>query len=434
MGVVLLLAGASGVPAAPSTLLTVEGIRTGLNGDGTRLVIDLGRKSDFRAFHLSNPYRIVLDIEAAKWVTPKSGLMPGGLVRGYRSGNLADGVTRVIFDLGRAAVITNAQFMPKDSFRKDRIVVDLMPSSPNWFTQRMSEVFGNRNLKGKGSAPYAVSGFGEARDRAMRQETVPDIDADVTGRLNTMGKPGIPAPNRKPGKNARKYVIVIDAGHGGEDPGALGKYGVREKNITLSVARMLERILTETGRYRPVLTRSTDKYIKLRDRVSLARKAGADLFISIHADKIERVGVTGASIYTLSQNASDAETARLADQENNSGVVAGVDLAQESQDVADILLDLAMREKMNESKMLAKYITSGFANKNIRMLPNSHRAAGFAVLKAPDVPSVLIETGFLSNPNEAKLLSTAAFQRRLAEGILIGVDAYFRKMSALQKL
>ena len=192
--------------------------------------------------------------------------------------------------------------------------------------------------------------------------------------------------------------------------------------------------MEETGRYTVVLTRNKDFYVKLRERLNISRKVNADLFISIHADSIDRKGVRGASIYTLSEKASDAETARLAEDENNSGFVAGVDLGQESQEVADILLDLAMREKMNESNMYARMLKHALIKKKVRLLPNSHRSAGFAVLKAPDVPSVLIEIGFISNPREAKLLKSRKFQRKVGSSILKGTDSYFRKIKALQKL
>jgi len=182
-----------------------------------------------------------------------------------------------------------------------------------------------------------------------------------------------------------------------------------------------------------VLTRDRDFYIKLHERVDISRRVKGDLFISLHADKIDRKGTRGDSIYTLSEKGSDAETERLAESENKAGFVAGVDLDQESEDVADILLDLAMREKMNESNMFARMLKGALNGGNIRLLPNSHRSAGFAVLKAPDVPSVLIEMGFISNPEEAKLLSSSQFQRNLASSITQGVDAYFRKIRALQK-
>ena len=434
------LPGAAQTKAAPQGQ-SIEGIRTGLGAGGTRLTVDLGVKSDFRAFHLANPYRIVLDLPSSKWLSPKSGLMSGGLVRGYRSGTLEGGQTRIIFDLGRAAVISNASFLPKNSFDKNRIVIDLAPSSANLFNARLPQVYGSRDLKGTiAPPPAAISSYAREQDRIVRSAGLPSEDSDVTDMVRQK-QPDLSAEkapeNRTAApisrKQARKYIVVIDAGHGGEDPGAAGRGGIIEKRITLTIAKELERQLSETGRYRAILTRSTDKYIKLRERVAIAKRAKADLFISIHADKIDRTGVRGASIYTLSQNASDNETARLADQENNSGVVAGVDLANESQDVADILLDLAMREKMNESKLFARYLETAFRDKSIRLLPNSHRAAGFAVLKAPDVPAALIETGFLSNPDEAKLLSTSAFQRRIASAMLDGIDAYFRKIQALQK-
>ena len=249
----------------------------------------------------------------------------------------------------------------------------------------------------------------------------------------------VPMPVRKPqsvtlpGNTVKKkYTVVIDAGHGGQDPGAVA-HGLREKNITLAVAQALRQQLEETGRYRVVMTRARDVYIKLHERVDLSRREEGDLFVSIHADMMERSNTRGASIYTLSSTASDAETARLADDANNSGVVAGVDLRTESEDVAGILLDLAMREKMNESSLLARFIEESFRRESIRLLPNSHRSAGFAVLKAPDIPAVLIETGFLSNPEEARLLSTPQFQRKIAEAISLGIDAYFRKIEALQK-
>ena len=233
---------------------------------------------------------------------------------------------------------------------------------------------------------------------------------------------------------ARRWVIILVAGQGGHDPGALAAGGVKEKNITLSMARALKTVLEDTGRYKVYLTRDNDSFIPLRQRVAIARKRGGDLFISLHADKIDRKNVRGASIYTLSEKASDAETERLADQENKAGVVSGVDLSGEEADVADILLDLAMREKMNESNLLARYVEDAIRRKNIRLLPNSHRSAGFAVLKAPDIPSVLVEIGFLSNPEEAKLLNSKDFQAKMASALREGIEAYFAKIQALQKI
>ncbi len=405
--------------AAPPAGLQVDEIRYGGGGRTTRIVFDLNQQTDFRAFLIDAPYRIVVDLPKAEWKTFKSRLISNNpVIKSYRSGELDDGLTRVIFDIKKPAVINNIFTIAKNGMDKDRLVIDLEPSSPNTFNAQKSRVFGNRQLHGS-AAVKTPSGSGYAA-----------IENDLV-------KAVIPGGTSKPSsilhKEQKIYTIVIDPGHGGEDPGAEAS-GAKEKFITLSVARELRRQFEETGRYKVVLTRDKDVYIKLHDRVAISRDVKGDLFISIHADKIDRKGVRGASIYTLSEKASDTETARLAEEENNAGFVAGVDLSQETQDVADILLDLAMREKMNESNLFARMLSQSLQRKNVQLLPNSHRSAGFAVLKAPDVPSVLIETGFISNPDEAKLLSSGQFQRNISAAILDGVDGYFRKIQALQKL
>lgn len=407
--------------AAPASLI-IKDIRYGLRGKETRIVIDLSQKVDFRAFHLSDPYRIVVDVPAAKWSVAKTKLLGDKLIKSYRSGNLDGGITRIVFDMQKPAVISNAFPLARRGDNEDRVVIDLAPASVNLFTARKENIFGTLKPDKTKTAAKPSSSF-----RDQQNKLAEDAEPQLVQASAVLPQ----KPSRKPG--TRKYTVVIDAGHGGEDPGALGGH-VREKNLTLTIAKELKRQLDETGRYRAVLTRDRDVYVKLRDRVDLSRKMDGDLFISIHADKIGRTSVRGASIYTLSENASDAETARLADAENNSGVVAGVDLAQERPDVANILLDLAMRDKMNESNLLARFLEGALRSKNVRLLPNSHRAAGFAVLKAPDIPSVLIETGFLSNPDEARLLSSPSFQMRISSAILDGIDAYFRKIETLKKL
>jgi len=402
-------------PCRADDMLSVEGVRYGGGAGKTRIVIDFNAKPDFRAFLLDGPKRLAVDLPPVSWRVPGAAMTGHGLVKGYRSGELEkDGLTRVIFDLKGPAEVVGAFALPRTGTAKDRLVIDLRPVSQNMFAAKTAEVYGNATLKGTGSLKSPSSGVGQDRDRQMAQINPPQKNM----------------PSVIPEKILR--TIVIDAGHGGQDPGAQGG-PYREKDITLAIARELGRQLDETGRYRVVFTRNSDYYIKLHERVDISRREKGDLFVSIHADKIDRKGVSGASVYTLSETASDAETARLADDENNAGVVAGVDLKEESQDVADILLDLAMREKMNESNVLAKGVVEAFRRKSVRLLPNSHRSAGFAVLKAPDVPAILIETGFISNPDEAKLLSSGPFQRKIAGAMVDGIDAYFRKMQVLQK-
>ncbi len=225
-----------------------------------------------------------------------------------------------------------------------------------------------------------------------------------------------------------KPMIVIDAGHGGDDPGAIGANGAKEKTVTLAAAKELKEKLESTGRYRVHLTRSTDKFIKLPDRVKIGRTQGADLFISLHADSIDKPGVSGASIYTLSNTASDAQTAKLAARENRADLIAGIDLSHEDKEVADILIDLTMRDTMNQSKFFANTVVKQAKSQGIKLLEKPHRFAGFAVLKAPDVPSVLIEMGFMSNRNEVSQLSSPAYRAKIVNAVAGGIDAYFAKV------
>lgn len=221
-----------------------------------------------------------------------------------------------------------------------------------------------------------------------------------------------------------KPVVVIDPGHGGADPGAIGVSGVYEKYITLAMARELKTQLEKNGRYKVFLTRDRDVFIRLRDRIAIARQYNADLFISLHADSVGSAQMKGLSVYTLSQNSSDAEAQALADKENKADLIAGVDLSHESADVANILIDLAQRETMNRSAGFAGGVVDE-VGREVDLLGNTHRFAGFAVLKAPDVPSVLVEMGYLSNDQEERSLRQPEYRAKLAKGISRAVDRFF---------
>ncbi|NFV79330.1 N-acetylmuramoyl-L-alanine amidase [Magnetospirillum aberrantis] len=221
-----------------------------------------------------------------------------------------------------------------------------------------------------------------------------------------------------------KPVVVIDPGHGGVDPGAIGVSGIYEKYITLAVARELKAQLEKNGRYKVHLTRDRDIFIRLRDRIAIARQYNADLFISLHADTVSNAQMRGLSVYTLSQNASDSEAQALADKENKADLIAGIDLSHESADVANILIDLAQRETMNRSAGFAGGVVEEVGH-DVTLLGNTHRFAGFAVLKAPDVPSVLIEAGYLSNEVEERALRQPEYRVKLAKGIARAVDRFF---------
>lgn len=236
-----------------------------------------------------------------------------------------------------------------------------------------------------------------------------------------------PAARRPPHprRAARKLTaIALDPGHGGIDPGAISPRGYYEKNITLATARELARLLDATGRYRPTLTRNGDVFVPLRERVLRARRFGAELFLSIHVNALPDRGSRGLSVYTLSEEASDRETAALAVRENKDNFVTDLRLSRQPREIGVILLELARRQTSNRSLMLAHAIVDELG-RTVPLLEKPQRAAGFAVLGALDIPSVLVELGCLSNPDEERLLPQPAYQRRLALGLLHAVDDYF---------
>ena len=266
-----------------------------------------------------------------------------------------------------------------------------------------------------------------ARGRAQGRAR-PPAPAQETARAT----PDLPIPNRKPRARGDRRIIVIDPGHGGVDPGAIGRSGVLEKDITLRTARTLKRRLERSGRYRVVLTRDRDVFIRLRDRIAVARRHDADLFVSLHADSIRRAGIRGLSVYTLSEKASDKEAAELADNENKADLIAGIDLSAETPEVTDILIDLAQRETMNESVRFAAELVQEL-RRVTKLLRKTHRFAGFAVLKAPDIPSVLIEMGFLSNRQDERALRQEGYRARIADSVAQAIDRYFERIEQAER-
>ncbi len=350
--------------------------------DTHRIVIELSADPDFKSFLLENPSRLVVDIPFSNFKAPIFSDTNNPIIHDYRFGKPKQNIGRVVFDLKllvSSIQTTSFVLKPSAESKNYRLIVDIKTSK-------------------------------------NREHSV------YTGKVIN-----IPLPQRKPSILNNIYTIAIDAGHGGKDPGAINGR-TREKNITLSLSKQLKQQLERTGRYKVILTRPHDKFVKLRKRVNIARKAGADLFISLHADKIERRNVHGTSIYTLSEKASDSESAKLAKRENEVDIIAGIDLSHEDEDVADILIDLAMRDTMNHSNVLANTIITSFRANRLDLLKTAHRSAGFAVLKAPDIPSVLIEAGFISNNKEAKLLNSITHQRKIAKAIANSINMYFTKI------
>ena len=434
---VLFLMLAASFAFAPKALaqadFSVNSLRIGTHPDKTRIVIDVPRRTDFRAFILQNPARLVVDLPSFVWNAGRPDTPPGSLTGPVRHGLLQPGISRIVIDLQKPATLKSAFFLPAGASVSDRVVIDIAPAPPGWnpAQERMFGSLGSVPEGGAPSSPPPAPRPAQAKEQSLRlPPSKPGIQADKQATLEETSAITTPPPAAKArsGKSSKKPVIVIDAGHGGQDPGAIGANGMNEKTITLAAAKELKKQLEATGRYRVHLTRDKDRFIKLHERVKMGRQFGADLFISLHADSIDKAGVSGASIYTLSNTASDAQTERLAARENRADLIAGVDLSHEDKDVANILIDLAMRDTMNQSKFFANTVVKKAKGRGIRLLERPHRFAGFAVLKAPDVPSVLLEMGFMSNRKEVDQLSSPAYRRALMSAVAEGIDAYFAKV------
>jgi N-acetylmuramoyl-L-alanine amidase len=372
----------------------VLGARLGVYPDKTRFVIDLDSDVDFTYFLLPDPFRIIIDMPEIDWSAPPGKVTSGGgIISGLRYGLFKPGTFRVVLDVGQPALISKIFTLPASGGKPNRLVIDVAPTSRDAFMAASRESM----------AAYS------ARQRNDTSATEKSADVAVE-----TGKAG-----------GNKPLIAIDAGHGGVDPGTIGVGGVYEKDVTLAAARELAKVLTDSGRYRALLTRDKDVFLKLRQRTEIARKNHADLFLSLHADSISNSRHRGASVYTLSENASDKEASALASKENKADVIAGVDLSEENSLVQSILIDLAQRETMNLSSNFATGMVRELTN-DVKLQQRTHRFAGFAVLKAPDIPSALFEMGYLSNPADAKLLQSPAHRKKMAQAILRALDDYFK--------
>ena len=390
--------------SAPAFALDITNFRLGAHPDKTRVVVEMDSPSpSFRAFILADPVRLVIDLPDFRWRVGSIAKPPGTGVTDIRQGPLQPGISRIVVDLEREALIQSAFFLPRGNGQPDRLVVDFKKAAPNAFQQNRSKTYGALRVDGSGPGLAAAPPPKPSPAAVTPPVTAPKAILPV----------------------AQRPLIVLDPGHGGQDPGALGAGQLMEKNITLAMARDLKRHLEATGRYRVILTRDKDVFIRLSQRVAFARSKGADLFISLHADSINRPGVSGASIYTLSEKASDAETEKLAARENHADLIAGMDLNVEDKDVANILVDLAMRDTMNQSKFFANKTVTHLRARGVKTLENPHRFAGFAVLKAPDIPSVLIELGYMSNAKESAMLSRPEYRDQIARGLVLSIDDYF---------
>lgn len=346
------------------------------------------------SFILDTPQRIAIDIDGARPGAPSRG---NGAITAVRQGwRGADGA-RVVLDLAQPMIVT------KGSFDDDGRKLELS----------LREVDGRRFSAASAASPlsFLPFGWGESRPKYKVSVPVPKAKKAVLPRVQ--------------GDDSRP-LVVIDAGHGGNDPGAINpETGLREKDLTLKIAKAIRDELLDSGRVRVALTRDDDRYILHRERFGIARRLGADLFISVHCDSAGNVEATGATAYTLSDVASDKEAARLAARENKADVIAGVNLDEDA-DVSSILIDLTQRETMNASAGFARLLGRE-AKPLIPTKQNFHRMASLLVLKAPDMPSILFETGYISNAQDAAFLDSREGRERVAQSVRRAVEVYFAR-------
>lgn len=390
----------------------VTNVRIGDHGGSTRLVLEMTEKVNPEVSVLAAPDRVIIDFPEVSWALPFNAVTArGGVIQSFRFGSFTEGRSRMVLDVIGPVVVKNAFLIESRDTTQFRYVVDLARSAP---PPRPDQV---ARESPRQPAPPA---------QTQTRPVPPPAESQVAlVRPLPLPSPSKPAPRAKPPGDSR-HVVAVDAGHGGVDPGTIGKAGTYEKDITLAMARDVKARMEATGRYRVILTRDRDIFIPLRERVAIARAKGAEMFISLHADSNPNRSVRGGSVYTLSEVASDKEAEMLAAKENKADLIAGMDLSHESPEVTSILLDLAQRETMNYSATFAATLVSELG-KSVKLLGNSHRFAGFAVLKAPDVPSVLFELGYLSNSAEEKLLNRPDYRRKMADAITRAADRFFRE-------
>ena len=393
-----LLAGAAIMAAAPSAARSAKAataesmpvatdIRLGGDDRSLRFVMDLSRKIDVAVFTLADPYRVVVDLPEVVFKLPgRTGEHGRGLVKAFRYGLIMRGGSRIVIDTKGPVKVEKAFVLDTLDGQPARLVLDLAATDRATFLHNIA--LANR----------------EQRAAVRRSEIVPKA---------------VPNGDARP-------LIVLDPGHGGIDDGARAPSGEREKAVVLAFGLVLKDKIEQSGKYRVAMTRSDDTFIPLGERVRFARAQGASLFISIHADFIpRREGVAeGATIYTLSERASDKEAARLAEAENKSDVIAGVDLSAEPNGVANILIDLAQRETKAYSVQFARTLVSDLRPAT-RLHLNPLKSAGFVVLKAPDIPSVLLELGYISTKDDLHNLTSPVWRARTADAVMGAIDTFF---------
>jgi N-acetylmuramoyl-L-alanine amidase len=365
----------------------ITSFRTSDNGDYSRFVIELKNKPDYKIFTLNDPFRVVIDLENTIWPDYAPLKNETHLIKEIRYSRSSTPV-RIVLDTKQDIVIKKHFILASDAHDDYRLVIDIIPKNGS-------------DKNPKYPTPVTKEGL---------SASIPQPKLRVTD----------------------KPLIVIDAGHGGHDPGAIGYKNTQEKDLTLSYAKTLEKLLLETGKYKVYMTRSSDIYLKLHERVNIARKVKGDLFISLHANSHNNRNISGLSIYTLSEHASDKEAEALAKKENKEGLINGIDLENNPNDLSTILIAMTQRETQNISAKFAENLIQN-AQGEVKILGNPHRFAGFKVLTGADIPAVLVELGYITNKKEERLLSSKNYKNKLSQAIVKAIDSHFKDYHATEK-
>ncbi|MFL2660028.1 MAG: N-acetylmuramoyl-L-alanine amidase [Alphaproteobacteria bacterium] len=374
-----------------SSDIVLKDIRVGTSKITTRIVLDFNKNVQYNIFNLRNPYRLVIDTTDFKTKLAPETLYQKGAIRSIRTGTFSPNVSRTVIDLKYPIKIKKVLQYKKDS---KKLVIDIIKASKN-------EHKNQKSIK---------SDLWSSLERKSKIAQKKELDK-ISQPIKKSGKP----------------LIILDAGHGGPDAGAIGIGGYYEKRVTLAIAQEVYKTLKATGKFNVGLTRSRDIYIPLRTRYRIAEKRQADFFISIHADKHSKSSVRGMSIYTLSNKASDREAAKLARKENAfDEMISGSSLKNED-DTKGILIDLTQNNVMNSASELTNYLIKVAKYNKIKLLRRPHRFAGFAVLKSPNIPSILIEAGYMSNKYDIKNLNNKNWRKRFANVLTKSLIQYYEK-------
>jgi len=399
----------------PGSLAAAElrGLQLTEEGSVTRAELTFDSRIQHKLFTLEGPDRLVLDVEqlGAKAATVVAKVRATGLVKDVRSGPRGKAGQRIVFDL-KAPVVASSFALPPSEGHGYRLMLDLAGSSSA----------APASAKSKAVAPTSTQMAAMPAPSQTSAMAAADV-ANVSAPLSTAR----PQPNKP-------IVIAVDAGHGGDDPGAIGKTGLYEKNVSLSISRKLAALINQQPGYKAVLTRDGDYYIGLRERVVKARSAQADMFVSIHANAYKNESQRGSAVYVLSSRGATNEHARwLAQKENSADFVGGVDIHDKDKELAAVLIDLSQASTMEASFDVGTRVLSAMGRVNTLQRTDVQQA-GFMVLKAPDIPSILVETAFITNRKDEKLLGSSEYQLTLARAVFEGVKGYFRNYRPQQQI